>query len=459
MTASDGLVPAASSARATPLGRAGIAFGPRTVVLGLLGLGWLAPAFVEPRFAWAMFAWNLVVLALWAADLWRLPAPDQLHVRRTWRSAPALSVGSQVELTFESTAPIAVSLRAIDAVPARLRDTPPEVAVLLPPGGTVSASYVIRPARRGRTPLGAVHLRYRTTLGLAERWARADVSQSVLVYPNLEEARRHALYLIRSRQIELEKRSARQRGTGLAFESLREYRPGDEIRDVCWTATARRAKLVTRVYEVERSQTVWAVLDAGRLMRARVAGLTKLDYAVTAALALAQVAVNAGDLVGVMSYGRQVLQRAPAARGTAHLRRVVDQLAAVEEEDAEADHLLAAGRLLADQKRRSLVVWITDLAETALTPDVVRAASHLLARHVVIFVVIGEPDLRALAARPPRTTAEMYEVAAAQEVLQRRERVLALVRERGATALEAASGALALTLVNAYLDVKQRNRL
>jgi uncharacterized protein (DUF58 family) len=459
VTSPGGLVPAAREAAARPFGRLGAGVGGRTIALLVVGLGWLAPAFVDARFVVAMLAWDAAVMVLWAADLWRLPAPRHIVVRRTWRGAPALSVTSGVEIAFESVAGTGIRVRAIDTVPARLRESPPAIAVDLPARGEAAAGYDIRPARRGPAHVGAVHLRYRSGLGLAERWAAADLEQPVLVYPNLEEARRSAMYLIRSRQVELEKRSSRQRGTGRAFESLREYRQGDDIRDVCWTATARRARLVTRVFEVERSQTVWLVLDAGRLMRARVDGLSKLDYSVTAALALAQVAVNGGDRVGVMSYGRRVVQRAPAAHGSAHVRRLVDQLASVEEEDVEADHLMAAGRLLADQKRRSLVVWITDLAETTLTPDVVRAASHLLERHVVVLVVIGEPDLRALSMRTPASVAEMYDVAAAQDVLQRRERVLALVRERGAMAIEATSGGLALTLVNAYLDVKQRNRL
>src|SRR2546425_12261689 len=73
------------------------------------------------------------------------------------------------------------------------------------------------------------------------------------------------VYLIRSRQEELEKRLKRQRGLGREFESLREYRQGDDWRDICWTATARRRHLVTKVYQVERSQVVWLVIDAGRL--------------------------------------------------------------------------------------------------------------------------------------------------------------------------------------------------
>jgi uncharacterized protein (DUF58 family) len=287
----------------------------------------------------------------------------------------------------------------------------------------------------------------------------AELPQNVTIYPNLQEAKRHAVYLIRSRQIELEKRFSRIRGAGHAFESLREYREGDDFGDICWTATARRGKLVTRLYELEKSQTIWIVLDTGRLMRTRVALFSKLDHATNAALALGQVALYTGDRVGLLAYARNIRQRIPAARGSSHLRQLIETLAAVHEDEWEADHLQAASRLLRDQKRRSLVVWITELAETAMTPEVIEAAAALLPTHLVLFVVIGQPDLQAAAARRPANVDEMYEVSAAQEIVQRRELLLARLRERGALAIEANSGELAPLLVNSYLQIKQKSQL
>jgi len=300
-----------------------------------------------------------------------------------------------------------------------------------------------------------VYLRYEGSFRIAQRWAVADLAQELTIYPNLHEAKRHAVYLIRNRQLALEKRFSRIRGAGRAFESLREYQDGDDFGDICWTATARRGKLVTRLYELEKSQTIWIVLDTGRLMRARVASLSKLDHAVNAALALCQVALFTGDRVGLLSYARNIRQRIPAMRGHSQLRQFLEALAEIREDEWEADHLQAASQLMRDQKRRSLVVWITDLAETAMTPEVIEAVAKLMPRHLVLFVVIGQPDLQMAASRRPKNVSEMYEVSAAQEVIHRRELLLARLRERGALAVEADSGELAPLLVNSYLAIKQ----
>jgi len=337
--------------------------------------------------------------------------------------------------------------------------------LLVPAKDRARTSYRILPGERGDQRVGRLFLRYQSWLGLAQRWAVAETAQTVRVFPDLEQARQHALYLIRSRQIEMEKRRRRQRGQGREFESLREYQQGDDIRDICWTATARRHQLTTRIFEMERSQTIWIVLDAGRLLRAEVQQeqrdlrICKLDYAVNAALSLAQVAAQCGDRVGLLAYGRNIQFNLGASRGPLHLRSVVDCLAQVRPEASEADHSRAARVLLTEQSRRSLVVWITDFAETPTTPEVIEYAMQMTQRHLVVFSAMNQPDLTALAEATPQTPEEMYRHAAALEIAHRRDLLLRGLRQRGVFAFELVPGLLASSLVNQYLDIKERNLL
>lgn len=459
------LIPEAVTARAAPRGRLAFAFAPRFFVMLLAGLVWLIPAWWWPQLAAAMFLWDALALCAWLYDLLRLPAPGQLEARRTW-TAP-LSLGrpnaAAIELVNHGRAWMEAHL--IDAVPLALRDAPPAFKLVLPAGDSAQARYEILPRERGDARCGGLYIRYRSAFGLAERWAAANLAQTVRVLPDLVEARDQALYLIRSRQIEMEKRRRRQRGLGREFESLREYRDGDDLRDVCWTATARRRQLITKEYEAERSQTVWLVVDAGRLLRAQVENaalpfrLAKLDYSVNAALSLAQVASQFGDKVGLIAYGRSVQQAVGAGRGAPHVRGVVDALAQVRSEGVEANHAQAARVLLERQKRRALVVWITDFSETPATPDVIESAVQASRRHLVLFAAIGQPDLAALAGAIPRTEEEMYRHAAAVEIVERREALLGRLRQQGALAVELAPERACASLVNEYLEIKDRSLL
>lgn len=453
------LVPKPVKAAAWRTKRFGYGFGRRFFLLIALGVLWTVPAFWDARYLLLMAAWDVCAMVAWLVDLARLPRPHQLVLERSWGGPPSLSNNVEVTLTLENLSGMPVECRVLDDIPRALRREPPTVVMKAPARDSATATYKARPLERGDVKLGAAYLRYQSSARFAERWARADLSQAVRVFPDLEEAKRHNIYLSRARQIELEKRLIRQRGTGREFESLREYQPGDEFRNICWTATARRGKHVTKLFQVERSQAVWIVMDAGRLLRARVGELSKLDLSVNAALSIAQIALYSGDRVGVLVYGRDVQQRVGLGRGLPHMRAIVEALAAAKEEAAEADHLRAAAALLQMQKQRGLIIWVTDLADTSMTPEVIESASQVLRKHLLLFAVIAQTDLTALAGKYPEDVEEMFSVVAAQELAHRREQLLSRVRNKGALALEISPSHLTTALVNQYLEVKERGMI
>jgi uncharacterized protein (DUF58 family) len=451
------LIPAEMRGFGKPAGRIPFAFGRRFFLLLLIGLVWLGPAWKDRRFLSALVAWDVAVVLSWFWDMRRLPKPAQMEVTRHWAAPPQLGVKSEVTLELQNSGALPVIAQLVEDAPTIFRAGTPELEIAVPAGASASAEYAIQPAERGDARFGSVYLRYQSSLRIAERWAIVPLTQTVRVYPNIEEAKQDTIYLIRSRQIAIEKRHMQQRGQGREFESLREYREGDERRDICWSATARRGKLISRSYRIERSQTVWLILDAGRLLRTRVMGLSKLDYAAGAALSLAQVALYSGDRVAMLAYGRRVQQRLPAGRGSGHVRALLEGLAQVKGEEFEADHQRAAEALLTFQKRRSLVVWLTDLSETATTPEVIESASRLASRHLVLFTVIGQPELRELLQQRPETPGQMFHHVAAQEIVHRRDVLLRTLRQQGVLTLEVDPTRLSSAIVNQYLGAKERS--
>jgi uncharacterized protein (DUF58 family) len=462
-TPSGSLTPETVSATARPRGRLALGLTRRGLLLFLAGALWLAPGFVIPRLAWGMAVWDIVFLALACLDAARLAAPRRITAERRWQTAPALGSEAIVELAFTQQGGTQLRCNVTDDLTAALVAAPPALDLTIYPLGRSSATYRFTPRQRGDHATGRLYLRYRSAaLGLVTRWAVADLTQTVRVYPAVHATAERSLFLTRSRQIELQQRLHRHRGLGRDFESLREYREGDDIRDLCWTATARRGVLVTRQFQTEKSQPVWLLVDAGRLLQARVATrngdqqYTRLDYATSTALALAQLALAAGDRVGLLAYGQSVQQRVPLGRGAAQMRQLMESLAQVRGESGEADHLNAAVNLNRIQPRRSLILWITDVAETSMRPEVIDGAAHLLRRHLVLFVAMRQTEMIALAARAPADRRQMFAVAAAQELVHRRMILMAQLREQGALTLETAPEHLTAAVLNRYLDVKER---
>src|SRR5437762_7034368 len=154
------------------------------------------------------------------------------------------------------------------------------------------------------------------------------------------------------------------------------------MRHISWTATARRGKLVTRQYQMERDQTILIALDAGRLMTARIENETKFDSAIHAALALMSAAQRAGDHAGLAVFGRRVKAFVPPAKGREQLDAVLEALHAVEPELIEPSYTRAFEFIAANCKRRSFVVLLTDLVDEEGSRELLTSLRLLRPRHL-----------------------------------------------------------------------------
>jgi uncharacterized protein (DUF58 family) len=468
-----------------------VGFGLTPLALGLFagGLVLAVPAFFHARQIYFMLGWDALVALLVMVDGGLLPRPEQFLVTRTFLDSPQLGTATRVELAVRVDADAVLDVRMVDDLHSALVAMPGVQRV----EDAVSLA-TIYPRERGDFALGRVYLRYRGAMRLVERWAAAEPvvttenaedaarQQRVRVFPAHEDSREKTqFYLLRARQIELEKRKLQLRGVGREFESLRDYQPGDELRKISWTATARRGRLVTRQFTVERSQQVWMLLDAGRLSRtafelrrgglekyaetdaeresAHVLTVTQLDQAATAATMLAQVIQGSGDKFAMLAYGREVQQLLPPGNGSSHVRLLIDLLSQTRSEAAEADHLNAVARLKSAQRRRGLIVWITELVDSVGRPELVLAASELVRRHLVVLVLLKHPELEELAAREPKAKDEMFQTAAAQEMLERRRETVAQLERQGVLIVETTAAEVGMRAVSKYLEVKAEGLL
>jgi uncharacterized protein (DUF58 family) len=453
------MLAAPKSSAARPAGRLAFGLTRRALLLLLAGTLLFVPAFFVRHFAWAVVAWDVTILLVALFDSRQLPRPEHIQLTRTWITVPALGNTTDVELSVLQGGKQLLFCRLLDNLPSAFLESPDWQPLTAYPGIPAKLRYSLAPRVRGDQATGNLYLRYRSSVGLMERWAVAELPQTVRIYPAVRPIEEQSLFLARTRQVELQLRRQRQRGHGREFESLRDYLEGDDLRDVCWKASARRGTLVSKQHQIERSQPVWLMIDAGRLLQARVGNYTKLDYATTTALAMSQLALVSGDRVGLLAYGRDTQQVLAPARGRTHLRQMMESLALVHGEPSEADHLRATVTLNRLQPRRSLVLWLTDLAETSMRPEIVDGAAQLMRRHLVLLVAIEQRDLKRIAATRPENPKQMFECAAAQELVHWREVLLARLRERGALTLETYPEDMTASVLNRYLEIKEKAML
>lgn len=385
--------------------------------------------------------------------------PEEVSISRT--VSPRLSLGEPetVELRVRNHGRATVRFQILDTPPVgwEVEGLPVEVEVR--PHQDAVVTYSVTPRARGRFSFGDLYARLTQQPGLVVRQLRVPAQAEVRIYPDLREVARYEVMARRSRLEDLGVHRSRLVGRGTEFERIRDYTPDDEYRQIDWKATARRHRPMTRVYEVERSQNVFLVIDAGRMMAGKVGSLSKVDYAVNAALMLAHVALKAGDRVGLMIVSDDVDAYLPLGKGAAQFKQCLELLYGVEARLCHVDYRGALEQIAIRCKRRSLVVFFTDLVDEDTSAELVTYLRLLRPTHLPLCVTLQDEQVVAAARRPTDTVAEMYQRTVALDLLSERRRVLDALQRLGAVVLDSAPEELSVNVVNRYLELKYRQLL
>lgn len=429
-------------------------------VLLIAGFVPLSLSWQRPGLRWATVLYDAALLIVAFIDSRTSRLPPGLTIEREFAGRFAVGAETEVRVKVLNNSPRAVTLHPKDEYPPEMKIIDVrEGRVRVEAHTSASLYYSLVPPKRGRFEFGQTVVRYLSRLGLVWNQTRTGQPESVKVYPNMRRAREAELKALGARSLVASHRKTSWRGEGREFESLRDYVRGDELRHIAWTATARRGKLTTRQYQIERDQTVLIALDAGRLMTARIERETKLDTAVHAALALMSAAARGGDNAGLVVFGRQIKAYLPPKRGHEHLDATLEALHDIEPEMIEPSYARAFRFIAANVKRRALIVVLTDLVDEEGSRDLLASLKLLRPRHLPLVVTIADRDLKAVIRDSPSDIKGLFTQSVAEEIVHQREAALRLVEAQGGLALDITAAALTPALLETYLRVKERGLL
>jgi uncharacterized protein (DUF58 family) len=421
----------------------------------LLSLSW-----GRPWLRWVAFAYDIALITLAIIDARRSQLPKDVIITREFGGRFAVGAETEVRVNVLNAQPHAISLVIKDEYPPQMKLSGLREAQTRVEGQSSAALvYGLTPPKRGRFEFGQIAVRFLSRFNLVWCEMRIGGVTAVKVYPNMRRAREAELKALGARSLVSSHRKTSWRGEGREFESLRDYVRGDELRHISWSATARRGKLTTRQYQIERDQTILIAIDGGRLMTARIEQETKLDSAVHAALALMSAAARAGDNAGLLVFGRKIKTFLPPGRGHDHMDAALEALYSVEPEMIEPSYSRAFEFIAANSKRRSLVVLLTDLVDEEGSKELLTSLRLLRPRHLPLVVTIADRDLRAVVSTVPVNARDLFTQSVAEEIMYLREAALRLVESQGGLALDVTAAALAPAILEKYLQVKERGLL
>ncbi|HYL77755.1 MAG TPA: DUF58 domain-containing protein [Bryobacteraceae bacterium] len=383
-------------------------------------------------------------------------AVQAADVIRLWKDRP-----SAIELTIRNESQKAIDLRIGLSFPAEIAAREDEMFAVLPAGSEYSRiTWNCTPQRRGRYFLSPCAIERSSTLGLWLTRKLMPLKLEVRVYPNLAAERKKAPAFFKRGRLGVH--GQRQIGKGREFEKLREYAPGDSYDEIDWKATARRGHPITRVFQVERTQEVYIILDASRLTARPVASDPEssiLERNITASLLLALAAEKQGDLFGLVTFSDRVHDFVRARNGNAHYDACREALYTLHPRivTPDFDELFTLLRLRL--RRRALLIFLTELDDPILAESLSRNVKLL--RHHLVLVGMAKPQgSRPLfEASEVKDTDGVYQELAGHILWNKLREFGQVLRRQGVRFSLLDADTLGPELASIYVDLKQRQLL
>jgi len=423
-----------------------------------VGLGveaWRDEIAAALKLAWVYGGIALAVFAL--LDLLAALGMKPLELQRKPPSRFALDVSQDVELTLVNRNRSTIFVQVFDGIPVEAETTEMPWSGKIPGKGFTNLSYPVKLMKRGMMDFGKAHVLLRSPFRFWDRSMKTGPTDSVRVYPNYEPVIRYSLLAVDNLENQMGIKQRNRMGVSREFHQLREYQEGDVLSQIDWKATSRRLTLISREFREQRDQNIVVLVDSGRRMRAIDGDLPQFDHCLNAILLMSFIALRQGDNVGVLSLGG-TNRWLPPIKGQHAMTTLLNHLYDYETTLHPSDFGEAAERLMARQKRRALVVVLTNLRSED-SSDIVPALRSIQRNHLVLVASLRESSVDERLVAPIDTVDDAMLYGAANLYLEQRNQVFESLRAQGIITVDATAQNLPVALTNAYLEVKNSGRL
>ena len=421
------------------------------LVLGLFVSIW--PEFYQ---LWIYSLGLLLVLALY--DLYRLALISPPVIKRTVAGALSVGVSHEVQLFVKNNSNKDIVLDIYDHFPEGTQVNGMPRRLMLDANEFANLSYHLKPLNRGQIEFRYCECLLQSPIGLWRYKRVLNVIDNVRVYPNYAPVIEYALLATENHLSMMGILKHRRRGQGMDFHQLREFREGDSIKQIDWKASSRMRKMIAREYQDERDQQIIVMMDCGHRMLAKDGELSHFDHSLNALLLLSYVALRQGDSVGMSAFSHDERRWVKPVKGVANINILLNHIYDLQPGSAAPDYSSGARDLVLRQRKRSLVLILTNLRDDDY--DDLQAAVHLLKKyHKVVVASLQEQAIVDQLEKPVSNLEEALTVASTHAYMAKRELLVKQLRNSGINTLDVLPENLPLVLTNTYLDLKSSGQI
>lgn len=398
----------------------------------------------------------LVYLAVLIADLIILFYTGSIIAERQTSNRFSNGDDNIIHLVLKSNYPLNVHAEILDELPFQLQDRNTSFNIILSPSEERSLDYVVHPVKRGVYSFGSTNVYVHTPLGFFRKRYSISGDKEVSVYPSFIQMRALEFMAISDRLQMPGIKKIRRLGHNMEFEVVKDYVSGDDVRTINWKATARRGHLMVNHYQDERSQQVYCLINKGRVMQMPFGGMSLLDYAINASLALSNIALHKYDKAGLITFQDTVSGYLPASRKKNQLNLLLEflynQKTAYRESDYTAVYSFVTERI----SQRSLLLLFTNFESIHTMRRILPLFARLNRHHLPVVIFFENTELSQVAEKPADTVKDIYYKIIAEKFMHEKRMMVKELRQRGIQAVLTKPEDLSVNTINKYLELKAR---
>jgi len=372
-----------------------------------------------------------------------------------------LSLGDQnpITLIIKSKARMGLYVKVVDELPEQFQERNFSMFLNMRAGGTETQTYELRPLSRGEYHFGKINLFLSTGIGLVRRRLKKPVEAMVAVYPSIIQMRKYELKTFARTAVEYGVKKVRRIGHSYEFEHIKQYNRGDDYRSINWKATGRRAQLMVNVYEDEKSQAVYTIIDKSRVMHMPFHGLSLFDYAVNASLVIANIVLGKQDKAGLLTFASEPKARIRADRGKHQLKKILEALYNESEGSVEANYesMYMAVRNLVNG--RALLFLYTDFESTYALQRALPQLRKLNDQHLLVVVFFENTEVSSSTSENVETVEDIYRQITAENYMLTKVQLVQQLRQFGIMSILTKPENLTVASINKYLELKSRGMI
>lgn len=363
---------------------------------------------------------------------------------------------NRVSIRVDNSYPLTSFLEIIDEIPFVFQRRDVCFRLKLHRGEGKQVVYHLTPKERGVYGFGQVRILATSLIGLVARRYTCGTPQEVKVYPSFLMLHQYELLAATQNLTEFGIKKIRRVGHQTEFEQIKDYVKGDDYRRINWKASARRHELMVNVYQDERSQPIYCVIDKGRVMQQAFGGMTLLDYAINASLMLSYVAMRKEDKAGLVTFNEHFETFLPASKESGHLQTLLETLYKQQTTFGETDFSRLCIHLGKQLNKRGLLVLFTNFADMNALNRQLSYFQQLSRHHRLLVVFFEDDELNAYAERRAIDTEGYYRRVIAEKFVYEKRLMVSTLRQNGIHALLTSPNDLSVNVVNKYLEIKAR---